>query len=182
MKNKGSFETNPKGKKKPETQSISKFWVIKRKAGSNYSMVMTTRLCLLAQSSVDSDLNLLRNRRVISKIWKSRFLYNFENYMHCWSTEGDGRLGPCITEQPFCLEGLRATDGVLNRNSSITLCPRELKVSRRHWRPAETVGPSRETAITRKTAVIDEVNSVPKQSRLFSWELVTYSPGISTNS
>lgn len=93
-------------------------------------------------------------------------LYNFENYMHCWSTEGDGRLGPCITEQPSCLEGSR----VLMESSIETLvshCPRELKVSRGHWRLAETVGPSRETAITRKTAVIDKVNSVPKQSRLF---------------
>lgn len=69
-------------------------------------------------------------------------LYNFENYMHCWSTEGDGRLGPCITEQPSCLEGSR----VLMESSIETLvshCPRELKVSRdvgdlqRLWGPVE---------------------------------------------
>ena len=86
--------------------------------------------------------------------------------MHCCNTGEDVHLSPHIIEQPSHLEG----SSILVESSietDITLCPVEFIVSRGHWGPVETRGPSIAT-VARKTAVVGRANTAPNRSRFFS--------------
>ena len=116
-------------------------------------MVTISRTCLLAQFSLASDLNPLRNRAAMGKNLKvlfTKILHNTETHMYCCNTKERWTTFTTCRGAAFIPERLKCIAEVLDRNQDITLCPVEFIVSRSYWKPMETVGHSRATSVTKK--------------------------------